>query len=128
MTAGASAPESVVQECVEYLRAKFRATVEPRTIRDEDVHFPLPRELRTIGAYAGYLRRHRLPTYTTVMSLATFPTVVVHSPTLPQTMRWTVTQFHDLRGEPKYENRSLILVEGQILEMPKPNMVGRGAG
>ena len=36
-------------------------------------------------------------------------------------MRWTVTQFHDLRGEPKYENRSLMLVEGQILEMPKPN-------
>jgi Uma2 family endonuclease len=55
------------------------------------------------------------------MSLATFPTVVVHHPTLPQSWRWTVTEFHDLRGEPKYENRSLILVEGQILEMPKPN-------
>ncbi len=50
ITAGASAPESVVQECVDYLRDKFQATVEPRTIRDEDVHFPLPRELRTIGA------------------------------------------------------------------------------
>jgi 4-hydroxy-3-methylbut-2-enyl diphosphate reductase len=50
ITAGASAPESVVQECVEYLRGKFGATVEPRTIRGEDVHFPLPRELRTIGA------------------------------------------------------------------------------
>jgi 4-hydroxy-3-methylbut-2-enyl diphosphate reductase len=50
ITAGASAPESVVQECVEYLRDKYSATVEPRTIRGEDVHFPLPRELRTIEA------------------------------------------------------------------------------
>jgi 4-hydroxy-3-methylbut-2-enyl diphosphate reductase len=50
VTAGASAPESVVSECVEYLRSKFGATVEPRTIRGEDVHFPLPRELRSIGA------------------------------------------------------------------------------
>ena len=50
VTAGASAPESVVSECIEYLRTKFGATVEPRTIRGEDVHFPLPRELRAIGA------------------------------------------------------------------------------
>jgi 4-hydroxy-3-methylbut-2-enyl diphosphate reductase len=50
ITAGASAPESVVQECVEYLRGKYSATVEPRTIRDEDVHFTLPRELRSIEA------------------------------------------------------------------------------
>ncbi len=48
ITAGASAPESVVHECVEYLRGKYSATVEPRTIRGEDVHFPLPRELRAI--------------------------------------------------------------------------------
>ncbi|MDX1948123.1 MAG: 4-hydroxy-3-methylbut-2-enyl diphosphate reductase [Pirellulaceae bacterium] len=50
ITAGASAPESVVQECVEYLRRQFNATVEARDIRTEDVHFPLPRELRAIGA------------------------------------------------------------------------------
>jgi 4-hydroxy-3-methylbut-2-en-1-yl diphosphate reductase len=50
ITAGASAPESVVQECVQYLRDKFGASIEHRTIRGEDVHFPLPRELRTIGA------------------------------------------------------------------------------
>jgi 4-hydroxy-3-methylbut-2-enyl diphosphate reductase len=49
ITAGASAPESVVQECVEYLRRKFGATVESRSLREEDVHFPLPRELRLIG-------------------------------------------------------------------------------
>ena len=49
ITAGASAPESVVQECVEYLRQRFEAQVEPRTIREESVHFPLPRELRGLA-------------------------------------------------------------------------------
>ena len=47
VTAGASAPESVVQGCIEFLEEKFGATVERRSIRDEEVHFPLPRELRT---------------------------------------------------------------------------------
>ena len=46
ITAGASAPESVVQECVSYLQEKFSATVEPRVIRTEQVHFALPKELR----------------------------------------------------------------------------------
>ncbi len=48
ITAGASAPESVVQECIAYLKDRFGATVESRTIREEDVHFPLPRELRQL--------------------------------------------------------------------------------
>ena len=46
ITAGASAPESVVQECIDYLCANFNAKVEVRTIRSESVHFQLPRELR----------------------------------------------------------------------------------
>ena len=46
VTAGASAPELVVEECLEYLRQRFGATVEPRTIREEEVHFALPKELR----------------------------------------------------------------------------------
>jgi 4-hydroxy-3-methylbut-2-enyl diphosphate reductase len=46
ITAGASAPESVVQECVALLQERFRATVEARTLREEEVYFPLPRELR----------------------------------------------------------------------------------
>ena len=46
MTAGASAPESVVQECIDYLVRRFWANVEVRTIRAESVHFQLPRELR----------------------------------------------------------------------------------
>lgn len=48
ITAGASAPESVVQQCVQYLRDHFQAEVEARTIREEEVHFQLPRELRTV--------------------------------------------------------------------------------
>jgi 4-hydroxy-3-methylbut-2-enyl diphosphate reductase len=50
ITAGASAPESVVSECIDYLKSRFAAEVESRTLRLEDVHFPLPRELRTISA------------------------------------------------------------------------------
>jgi 4-hydroxy-3-methylbut-2-en-1-yl diphosphate reductase len=48
VTAGASAPEDVVQECVEYLKSRYSATVETRTIREEDVSFQLPRELRSL--------------------------------------------------------------------------------
>jgi 4-hydroxy-3-methylbut-2-enyl diphosphate reductase len=48
VTAGASAPEDVVQECVDYLQQNYRATVETRTIREEDVSFQLPKELRAL--------------------------------------------------------------------------------
>jgi 4-hydroxy-3-methylbut-2-enyl diphosphate reductase len=48
VTAGASAPESVVQEVVAYLQSRFGATIETSVIRTEDVHFPLPRELRQL--------------------------------------------------------------------------------
>jgi len=48
ITAGASAPEDHVQDCVEYLRAKFGAEVESRVVREEHVSFPLPRELRVL--------------------------------------------------------------------------------
>ncbi len=46
ITAGASAPESVVEDCVDYLQEHHDATVEVRTIREEQVHFQLPVELR----------------------------------------------------------------------------------
>jgi 4-hydroxy-3-methylbut-2-enyl diphosphate reductase len=46
VTAGASAPESVVEDCLEFLKSHFGATVESRSIREEEVYFPLPRELR----------------------------------------------------------------------------------
>ena len=48
ITAGASAPEDVVEECVANLRQRFGATVESRTVREEHVSFPLPRELRVL--------------------------------------------------------------------------------
>ncbi|MGI9519025.1 MAG: 4-hydroxy-3-methylbut-2-enyl diphosphate reductase [Pirellulaceae bacterium] len=46
VTAGASAPETVVEQCVDWLRDRFDASVEVRTVREESVHFPLPRVLR----------------------------------------------------------------------------------
>jgi 4-hydroxy-3-methylbut-2-enyl diphosphate reductase len=49
ITAGASAPEEVVEECVAYLQRHFNATVEHRTVREEHVSFPLPRELRVLA-------------------------------------------------------------------------------
>jgi 4-hydroxy-3-methylbut-2-enyl diphosphate reductase len=48
ITAGASAPEEVVEECVDYLQRHFEVTVESRTVREEHVNFPLPRELRVL--------------------------------------------------------------------------------
>lgn len=47
VTAGASAPEDVVQDCLCFLKDRYGATVEECTIREEDVHFPIPLELRT---------------------------------------------------------------------------------
>ncbi len=49
VTAGASAPEDVVTECLTYLRDCYGATVESRTVREEHVNFPLPRELRVLA-------------------------------------------------------------------------------
>lgn len=50
VTAGASAPEIVVQECIDYLQANFAAEVEEVTTRQENVTFQLPRELRQLQA------------------------------------------------------------------------------
>lgn len=46
VTAGASAPEIVVEQCLDYLRDEHGATVEIRSIREEKVAFPLPKALR----------------------------------------------------------------------------------
>jgi len=50
ITAGASAPEDVVQECIEYLQRNYGATIDEQTIREESVHFPLPKSLRELLA------------------------------------------------------------------------------
>lgn len=46
VTAGASAPETVVQDVIELLVDEYDAKVEYRTVREESVHFQLPKELR----------------------------------------------------------------------------------
>jgi len=46
VTAGASAPEDIVQACVRLLVERFDAQVEHHDIRDEEVRFLLPKELR----------------------------------------------------------------------------------
>lgn len=49
ITAGASAPEEHVQDCVEYFKTNYGAEIESRVVREEHVSFPLPRELRVIA-------------------------------------------------------------------------------
>ncbi|MSR30719.1 MAG: 4-hydroxy-3-methylbut-2-enyl diphosphate reductase [Gemmataceae bacterium] len=49
ITAGASAPEDVVEECVAWLKNNYQAVVENKVVREEHVHFPLPRELRLVN-------------------------------------------------------------------------------
>ena len=53
VTAGASAPESVVQETVAWLVARFGGTVRQEVIREEEVHFPLPKALRQLVKSEG---------------------------------------------------------------------------
>jgi len=48
ITAGASAPEIVVQDCIRWLHNEYGATLEEITTREEHVSFPLPRELRML--------------------------------------------------------------------------------
>ena len=55
ITAGASAPERVVQDCVVWLQQRYGSaplgvTVEERAVREEDVYFPLPKEIRSAAA------------------------------------------------------------------------------
>jgi len=48
ITAGASAPEDVVQEAIAYLQSRFGATIREEWVREESVHFPLPKSLREL--------------------------------------------------------------------------------
>ncbi len=50
ITAGASAPEDLVDACVAYLQRAYQATVEVLEIRQENVEFPLPYEIRPLPA------------------------------------------------------------------------------
>ena len=46
ITAGASAPQVLVDEIIDAFRARFEVTVDTVTTADETMFFPLPRELR----------------------------------------------------------------------------------
>lgn len=48
LTAGASAPEDLVQAIIDTLQQHYGATVEERHVTDEDVHFELPSSLRKL--------------------------------------------------------------------------------
>jgi 4-hydroxy-3-methylbut-2-enyl diphosphate reductase len=48
ITAGASAPEDVVQDCINWLTREYQATLEEVATREEHVSFPLPKELRVL--------------------------------------------------------------------------------
>lgn len=50
ITAGASAPEVVVQEVIDHLKTEYGSEVEEIVTREEHVSFPLPKELRKLQA------------------------------------------------------------------------------
>ena len=50
LTAGASAPEVLVEEIIDAFGARYEVSVETVSAADEDVFFPLPRELRDNAA------------------------------------------------------------------------------
>ncbi|HET9936115.1 MAG TPA: 4-hydroxy-3-methylbut-2-enyl diphosphate reductase, partial [Methyloceanibacter sp.] len=50
VTAGASAPEVLVDEIIDAFKARFEVTVESVTTAEESVAFKLPRELREMPA------------------------------------------------------------------------------
>ncbi len=64
ITAGASAPEEVVEECVAWLRERFGASVESRTVHKECVRFPLPEPLRGLEKDDAVERDRGAPKYT----------------------------------------------------------------
>ncbi len=48
LTAGASAPEDLVQSIIALLRERYQATVEDAHVTEEDMHFELPYSLRRL--------------------------------------------------------------------------------
>jgi 4-hydroxy-3-methylbut-2-en-1-yl diphosphate reductase len=53
VTAGASAPEAVVQRCVALLKEHFNATLETLDTKEEKIHFALPEPLRSMKRKGG---------------------------------------------------------------------------
>ena len=53
ITAGASARKPWSKQCIDLLKREFNATVEEHSIREEQVYFALPRELRMLTTQPG---------------------------------------------------------------------------
>jgi 4-hydroxy-3-methylbut-2-enyl diphosphate reductase len=53
LTAGASAPEEMVKATVDWLVERYGASVRQEMVREEHVHFPLPKPLREIAKAAS---------------------------------------------------------------------------
>ena len=53
VTAGASAPENLVEQLIESLRARGFAELEEMEVKEEDVRFNLPAELVRVGQSAA---------------------------------------------------------------------------
>ena len=56
VTAGASAPENLVEQLIEFLRGRGFADLEEMEVKEEDVRFNLPAELVRVGQSAAGLR------------------------------------------------------------------------
>jgi len=56
VTAGASAPENLVEQLIESLRGRGFADLEEMEVKEEDVRFNLPAELVRVGQPSGGLR------------------------------------------------------------------------
>ncbi len=63
ITAGASAPETVVDATISVLKDQFQATVESHSIREEEVYFPLPKELRILLVSSTLFSRLQISLY-----------------------------------------------------------------
>jgi 4-hydroxy-3-methylbut-2-enyl diphosphate reductase len=50
VTAGASAPELLVEQIIDAFRARFQVRLEKVVTREERIAFNVPRELRETGA------------------------------------------------------------------------------
>ena len=48
VTAGASAPETVVEGVIAWIKERHETEVEPVMVREENVNFPLPKKLRQL--------------------------------------------------------------------------------
>ena len=49
------------------------------------------------------------------------PPTGLSAPLINSRKRWTIDEFHALYGLPAFESKKLVLLDGEILEMPNPN-------